>query len=314
MPLDPTARTATGGLIVALSAVAFSTAGFFTRLIEADVWTVLFWRGLFGGLLIFAVIAWRARGETAAAFGAIGRRGMVVAGCSSVATICFIAALRQTTVADVTIIYSTAPFIAAAIGWVWGNERAAPATLLASLMAVAGVAVMFAGGSGEGRLVGGLLALAMTGLMALMMVMIRRSRQVSMLPAACLSAFACAALVLPLAAPAAVTAAELGLLALFGTTQFGLGLLLLTIGSRLIPPARASLLGNLELPFAPLWVWLAFGETPSVATGLGGAIVCAAVLVDVWADRMRRRGSGGQAGLESGRRFGHRARHRTDRP
>jgi hypothetical protein len=48
-----------GLTLVVLSAVAFSTAGFFTRLIEVDVWTMLFWRGLFGGLLIAGYIVWQ---------------------------------------------------------------------------------------------------------------------------------------------------------------------------------------------------------------------------------------------------------------
>ncbi len=43
-----------GSTIVAISAVMFSTAGLFIRLIVVDVWTMLFWRGLFGGCLIAA--------------------------------------------------------------------------------------------------------------------------------------------------------------------------------------------------------------------------------------------------------------------
>ena len=74
---------------------------------------------------------------------------------------------------------------------------------------------------------------------------------------------------------------------LFGTLQFGTGLLLLTIGSRRISATRASLLANLELPFAPLWVWLAFDEIPSRLTCIGGAIVLAAVLTDAAADQRR---------------------------
>jgi hypothetical protein len=112
-----------GSLIVAVAAVAFSTAGVFTRMISADVWTMLFWRGLFGGLLIAAYIVWRERGATWAAFAAVGRAGLMTAGCSTVGTICFIVALRQTTVADVTVIYATAPFLAAGIAWVWTRER-----------------------------------------------------------------------------------------------------------------------------------------------------------------------------------------------
>jgi drug/metabolite transporter (DMT)-like permease len=248
---------------------------------------MLFWRGLFGGLLIAGYIAWRERGAVRAAFAGIGRAGLVTASCSTIGTICFITALRQTTVADVTVIYATAPFLAAGIAWAWTREQPRRSTLVASGLALFGVAVMCGGALSVGHVFGDLLALAMTALMALMMVVIRKNRQVSMLPAACLSAFACAVAVFPLAHPVDVTTADLVRLGLFGTTQFGFGLLLLTIGSRLVSATRASLLGNLELPFAPLWVWLAFGEVPSRLTCIGGGIVLAAVLLDLLADQKR---------------------------
>ncbi len=273
--------------IVAAAAMFFSTAGLFTRLIAADSWTLLFWRGVFGGLLMVACIAWRTRGTTWATFAAMGRAGLLVAGCSTAATICFVTALRATTVADVTIIYAAAPFAAAGIAWVWTRERPGGATLAASGLALIGVVVMCGGAPSGGHLPGDLLALGMTVLMALMMVVIRRNRHVSMLPAACLSAFACAAVVWPLSHPLGVTTTDFVLLGLFGTTQFGLGLILLTLGSRLMSASRASLLANLELPFAPLWVWLAFGDRPAQSTYVGGGLVCAAVLLDLLADQMR---------------------------
>ena len=37
-------------MLITASAIAFSLAGLFTRLIDLDVWTVLFWRALFGGI------------------------------------------------------------------------------------------------------------------------------------------------------------------------------------------------------------------------------------------------------------------------
>ncbi|HEY6717229.1 MAG TPA: EamA/RhaT family transporter, partial [Reyranella sp.] len=67
-----------GVTLVVLSAVAFSTAGFVTRLIDTDVWTMLFWRGLFGGLFIAGYILWRHGAEAAKAFRGIGRAGLVV--------------------------------------------------------------------------------------------------------------------------------------------------------------------------------------------------------------------------------------------
>ena len=276
-----------GSLVVAVAAVAFSTAGLFTRLIVADVWTMLFWRGLFGGLLIAAYIVWQERAATRAAFATIGWAGLLTASCSTVATICFIAALRETTVADVTVIYAMAPFIAAVIAWAWNREHPRRVALAASGLALLGIMIMCGSSPFAGHAVGDLLALAMTMLMALMMVVIRQKREVSMLPATCLSAFACAVVVFPLAHPAAVARDDLALLMLFGTTQFGTGLLLLTIGSRLVSATRTSLLVNLELPFAPLWVWLAFNEVPSRSTCVGGGIVCAAVLLDIAIGRGR---------------------------
>jgi EamA domain-containing membrane protein RarD len=41
-----------GIALVVAAAVAWSTAPFFTRLLHFDSWTILFWRGLFGGGLI----------------------------------------------------------------------------------------------------------------------------------------------------------------------------------------------------------------------------------------------------------------------
>jgi EamA domain-containing membrane protein RarD len=45
-----------GVALVVAAAVAWSTAPFFTRLLPFDSWTILFWRGLFGGGLIAAIL------------------------------------------------------------------------------------------------------------------------------------------------------------------------------------------------------------------------------------------------------------------
>ncbi len=167
-------------------------------------------------------VAWRQRAATHAAFAAIGWPGLLVAACSTLGTVCFITALRVTSVADVTVIYATAPFLAAGIAWIWAREPPRGVTLAAGGIALLGVALTCGGAPAFGNMVGDLLALVMTGSMALMMVAIRRSRQVSMLPASCLSALGCAGLVYPWAHPVGVTGPQMALLALFGTIQFGL--------------------------------------------------------------------------------------------
>jgi len=281
-------RTASAGTtLVLLSAVAFSTAGLFTRLIDADVWTMLFWRGLFGGAVIAAYVAGRDGLRAPATARRIGWPGLAAAGCSTAATICFVNALRETTVADVLVINATAPFMTAGLAWAWSGLPERRSTLVASGAALLGVVVTVAPTLGGGRLLGDLLALLMTLLISAMMVLIRRHRHVCMLPAASLSAFLCALVVWPLAAPASVAGEDFALLALFGTVQFGLGLLLLTLGARRISATRAALIGAIETPLAPALVWFAVGEAPPLAACFGGTVVLAAVAGDLLVNRER---------------------------
>jgi len=272
-----------GILLTTASSAAFSTAGFFTRLIHLDAWTMLFWRGVFAGLFIACVVAWQHRRGTLAVVRAIGGPGLVFASLSTLATILFINAFRHTSVADVTIIWATAPIVTAALDWAWLGQRENWTTLAASTVALAGVVVMVGGAVREGHLFGDLLAFGTTFCAALMMVILRKHRATPMVPAACLSAFLCALAVWPFAAPGSARPPELGYLALFGTTQFGLGLLLLTLGTRLVSATESALMSALEAPLGPVWVWLAFNEIPSLPTIAGGTVVMAAVAAQILA-------------------------------
>jgi drug/metabolite transporter (DMT)-like permease len=278
-------RHARGVLLIVLSAIAYSSAGFFTRLVRLDAWTMLFWRGLFAGLMILCVIVVQERGRTVAAIRAIGRPGFAAALCSTAATILYLNAFRRTSVADVAVIFAVAPFLTAGLGWLWLGVTEAWHTLAASLFAVFGVAIMVSGATVEGHLIGDLLAFGMTLCMAVMMLIIRRHQQTSMLPAACLSALLCPLAVWPFASPLAVDMGDMADLFLFGTTQFGLGLVFLTLGGRLVSATENALINTLETPLAVAWVWLCFGEVPSVASLVGGSIVMAAVAAHVWQGR-----------------------------
>lgn len=270
-----------GTALLAASAVAYSSAGFYTRLIDLDVWTMLFWRGVFGGLFLAGILAWREQGVVAQAVRNIGRDGLLIALCSALATVCFLNALRLSTVADVLVIDATIPFVTAGVAWLILGEREDWVTLGATVAAVVGVAVMMSAAASGGRLPGNLLAFGMVVLMSLVLVLIRRNPGVSMLPAVGLSAFLCALIVLPFARPLSGGGEELFLLALFGMSQFGLGLLLLALGTPLVSATRGALIGVLQTPLGTLWVWLAFAETPGWVTLAGGAIVVGAVVCDI---------------------------------
>jgi drug/metabolite transporter (DMT)-like permease len=269
-----------GLFLVTASAVAWSTAGLFTRLIPIDTGTMLVWRGVFGaiGILAFAIAI---QGRAAIRdFRNIGWPGGVFAAVSAFGMLCFITSLRTTTVAHVSIIYATVPLVAAALAWLAIGEKPSRSDIVASVFSLGGVGIIVGFGT-EGNLTGDILAFGMTFSLAVMMVISRLYQNIPIMPAACLSAILSGAVALPLSNGLDVSGYELGLLALFGLVNSAVGLALFTLGARMLPAIETALIGALDAPLAPVWVWLCFAETPSQETLIGGAIVFAAVIAHI---------------------------------
>jgi drug/metabolite transporter (DMT)-like permease len=271
-----------GWLLVSLSAVAWSTAGFFTRLIAEDVWTMLFWRGFFGGLAFLVMVAVHRRGKVVAAYAGLGGMGLVLAVISGLSMITFIGSLMLAPVADVYVIYATVPFVTAGVAWLVLRESVSWSVLAASLVAIIGVVVTLTGSVFGGSLLGQFVAFLMTLTMALMAVILRWKRDIEVMSALGLAAWFAAFIAFWFCDPFDVSGFDLAMLALFGVTQSALGLVLFSLGSRMIPAAEATLLTALDVPLAPLWVWLVFGEEPGPYTMAGGAIVLLAVAGHIW--------------------------------
>ena len=265
------------GLILVTSAtVAWSTAGLFTRVIMMDSWTLLLWRGLFGGIAICLVLTIADRKNLFYQLRTLGVSGWAFALVSALGMVFFITALKETTVAHVSILYATVPLVTAAVAWVFIGEKPSRSALIASVLSLLGVCLMM-GFATDGTLHGDLLAIGMTLCLAVMMVISRSCPDVPVLPAACLSAFLSSAMALPFSDPMSTQADQWAWLIAFGVVNSALGLVLFIVGSRLLPAIETALITALDAPLAPIWVWLIFSETPDWVTMLGGAIVFAAV-------------------------------------
>lgn len=286
---DAAAHHRLGLALVALAALFWSTSGLFVRLITADLMTMLFLRGVFSGsavMLVYLMLEgkaglFRLRNLSAPVF--------AVAACSAMSMISGIGAIRYTTVAEALIIYATVPFMTAAFAWIFVSEVPSRRTLLAGVIALAGVAIMLKDASWDGSLFGKGLAVLMTLGMAIMTTIMRRHQEVPMLPAMALSAWLCSSVTFWFASPLSVGAQDLLLIALFGVVQNAIGLVLYAIWSRKIPAAEATLIAALEVPFTPLWVWIFLGEVPSETVLIGGAIVMLALFGHILTEIRPRR-------------------------
>jgi drug/metabolite transporter (DMT)-like permease len=279
-----------GIALVVAAAVAWSTAPFFTRLLPFDSWTILFWRGLFGGGLIAAILVLTQGRAGLRDLTGMGRNGWLVASLSTLGMVTFIPALQLTSVSNVAIIIATGPFVAAAFAWIWLREAARWQTMLASLVALCGVAVIVGNISASSDIIGIALACLMTVAIAAMTVTVRRHKNTPMVAAAALSNLLGSVVSIPFAhGIASVTGYVLVILAMFGFFQVALGLTLFVLGSRLLPSGQATLIATLETPLMPFWVWLAFQEVPSTRALVGGALVMGAVVADIVGDTRAQR-------------------------
>ena len=271
-------RVREGRLAILLAAVAWSTAGLGQRGLDASAVTQVAGRAFFAALALFALVLAMERRGTMRAFLGMGRSGLAMTVFLAISSGAFLLALNHTSVANVLFMQAAAPMMAALLGWVLISEPVDARTWAALLLAGAGVAVMAAGSLDAGIAAVGL-PLLMTASFAVVIVIARHRRDVSMMPATCASQVLVVVVCAPFVTLGSVTGGDWAILAALGVGQMGLGLAFLTIGARLIPPAQVALISLLEVVLGPLWVWLAYDERPSAATLAGGAIVVAAVVV-----------------------------------
>ncbi|MBV8103700.1 MAG: DMT family transporter [Hyphomicrobiales bacterium] len=289
MPGEKSARRR-GVLLVLTATVMWSLAGLFARLVgHLDLWTVMGWRALMGAasISIVGLVEWR-MGRMDESFG-FGPLSPVLALLAMVAISAYTASVMTTTIADVLIIYATLPFVAAALGWLVNREPVSPRTLVASGVALAGIAVMVASGLGSGRLLGQALSALMTLCFAGMIVLQRRQPGASIIAVNAIGALGSGLFGLLNSAHPPISLFDMGVLFVFGLTTIGLAFVLFMEGAKFIPSAEAGLISLLDVVLGPIWVFLAFGENPGAATFLGGAIVLGAALWRMAPDLRRER-------------------------
>ena len=267
-----------GTLLVVTSAVTFSTAGLFTKGVEAGSWDVIFWRGLFAAAF---TTAWTInRGTLRQNFLGMGFSGLAIAVVGALGTAAFIASFKLTAIANVSLIYAVSPLIAALLAWFVIGERVSSRMMAGCVGALSGVAIIVSGSLGQISLTGDLLALWMTTVMASIMVIYRKYPDTPGAGPAILSSV----LLLPFAAifgsPFDVERIEIYILSAFGLL-FAIASVTLAEGAKRVPSGQTALLSSLETPLAPIFAFLLLTEIPNTATFLGGSVVLLAVLFSI---------------------------------
>lgn len=270
-----------GVILLIVAAVTYSTAGIFTKGVVAGAWAVIFWRGLFAAAF---TTGWTiSKGTFRHNFFQMGKSGWIVSVIGAIGTAAFIPAFKLTSIANVSLIYAVAPLVAAVLAWLVIGERITRRTLIGSLCALVGVAIIVSGSVGQVNLTGDALALVMTVAMATIMVIYRKFPAT---PGAGPSVMQSLFLLPPsfvFGAPFQTAPSEIAILAAFGLL-FAIASVTLAEGAKRVPSGQTALLSALETPLAPILAFIVFAELPSMVTFLGGIVVLMAVLLSLKSD------------------------------
>ena len=282
-----------GLLLVFIAGILWSTVGLGIRMIQdASVWQILLYRSLSLSALLAIVIYLRSgRNPLAIVFGS--NRNNHIAAISLVAAYSGgIFAIQNTSVANAMLLFATAPFFAAILGWVVLREKVRTFTWFAIVISLVGIGIMVYDKPHGIVLLGSLAALGSALGFAIFTVALRYGRAGDMLPSVFLSGIYAIFIMLGICTlfdlKFLLTVNDGSISIGMGICQVGAGLILFTIGSKSVPAVELTLLSLTEVILGPIWVFFLLNETASVKTLIGGAVILLAIAGNALAGARRK--------------------------
>ena len=193
--------------------------------------------------------------------------------------IAFVVAMSNTTVANVVFIISTQTMFLALFGFIYLKEKVSLIGSLSIFLAMSGILVMVGDSVSSGSLFGNLVALAIPINFAVLVMIIRKYKNLDMVPAIFYSGIFSCLYGLILSESFSFTFHDIFMGFLLGVPQLALGFICITIGSRSTPSATIGLLMLSETIFAPIWVWIFLGEIPPLSVFIGGLVIILAIIL-----------------------------------
>ncbi|MGF1529576.1 MAG: DMT family transporter [Candidatus Competibacterales bacterium] len=267
-----------GLLLAVVGVVILSPDSLLLRLVGVDVWTTLFWRGLGLFVVLASLSLWRHGRQLPRHLMGFGGFGVgIVLGFSS-CQVAFVGAIELTGVANVLVLVSATPLVAALVSGMGFGERLSRGTWLAIAWGTLGALIAASEALGGLHWRGDLLALVVPIALGISFSLIRAVDAPDAWILFALSGLLTAVVTAPFAGDP-VTGLDGLWLVLLALVVAPLPFVFINIALRRIPAAEVSLVMLMETLLGPLWVWLALGEVPTLRALLGGGILLTTVVL-----------------------------------
>ncbi len=264
---------AKGLTLTAIGVFILSPDALLIRLIEAEVWSLLFWRGTLMGLALVLFVFGTDFKKGLNDLKTMSKLGWFAAFLFGLNNVFFLVSITNTSAANTLVILGALPLFSAILGYFLIKERLPLNTWIAIIIGFGGIMVIFAGSLQGVGLFGDIAAAFTACSMAAALICFRHDQSINTILAVGIGSMSSGLFALFLGDPSSISGNDPYYIFLLGVFVLPLSMGLITYGPKFLPAAEVSLILILEMALGPLWVWLGVGEVPSPQTMIGGTII-----------------------------------------
>jgi len=270
------------GLLIAFFGIVILTPdAVLVRLADSNSWTVLFWRGIFfaAGIIVILLITYRSKAVNELIN--IGKGGVLIGLLTALGGTSFILAIHYTSIAKTLIIISISPIMVAIVSLIMLKEKPALYTWLSMILVFIGIYIVMSGDTSGMNLMGNLFALAAVVIGGFSFTLLRKYKNVNMVPAMAVNGIAIA-LIGFVFADSLVLSSQSMLYILASGVVLAVSFSLITIAPQYIPAPEVAMFFPLGTVLGTLMAWIVVKEQPPSNALIGGSIVIVTLFCHAW--------------------------------
>jgi drug/metabolite transporter, DME family len=269
-----------GNILLMFGAFCLSWGGLIIRSFEeATIWQILLLRSIFFMMALIIFLAITYKKDTFKIIIESGFPALLGGLVMSLSFIAFVVAMTNTAVANVVFIISTQTMFLAIFGYFYLKEKVSITSFISIVLAMGGILVMVGDSLSTGSFFGNIVALAIPINFSILVMIIRKNKNLDMVPAIFYSGIFSIIYGLILSESFVFTSHDVLMGFFLGVPQLAFGFICITIGSRSTPSATIGLLMLTETLLGPLWVFWFLNEIPPYSTLIGGFIIILAIII-----------------------------------
>lgn len=192
----------------------------------------------------------------------------------------FISAIKNTTVANVVLIFGTSALFSSFFAYLIYKEKIKKNIIIASFFMFIGLFIIFNDKLGQGNLTGNIYAVLTTMSFSISFVILTRYTNISRVVLTATSGIYLAIASYILADSIIIDLNTFLIIATMGLLITPISRVLLGNGTKFINASEISLLMIIETIMAIVWVWIFLNEVPSFNTFIGGGIILITLVIN----------------------------------